>query len=130
MNGPVDFTIEEHGGYLHYGNVAARVPPAAMSFTIKTPKVQVVDFGTEFGVHAEKDGQVDVHVFQGQVQAWQVRGDGTIDRRIRWLPKWLCGFHPAINLICTSWPTASPSQPSSPANIPPDSNAGTPTKAN
>ena len=81
MNGPVDFTIEEHGGYLHYGNVAARVPPTAMSFTIKTPKVQVVDFGTEFGVHAEKDGQVDVHVFQGQVQAWQVRGDGTIDRR-------------------------------------------------
>jgi hypothetical protein len=81
MNGPVEFTIEDHGGYLHYGNVAARVPPTAMSFTIKTPKVQVVDFGTEFGVHAEKDGLVDVHVFQGQVQAWQVRGDGTIDRR-------------------------------------------------
>ena len=81
MNGPVEFTIEDHGGYLHYGNVAARVPPTAMSFTIKTSKVQVVDFGTEFGVHAEKDGPVDVHVFQGRVQACQVRGDGTIDRR-------------------------------------------------
>ena len=81
MNGPVQFTIEEHGGYLHYGNVAARIPPAAVSFTIKTSKVQVVDFGTEFGVHAEKDGQVDVHVFQGLVQACQVRGDGTVDRR-------------------------------------------------
>jgi hypothetical protein len=81
MNGPCEFTIEDHGGYLRYGNVAARVPPTAMSFTIKTTKVQVVDYGTEFGVHAEKDGMVDVHVFQGRVEACQVRGDGTVDRR-------------------------------------------------
>ncbi len=81
MNGPGEFTIENHGGYLRYGNMAARVPPTAMSFTIRTSKVQVVDFGTEFGVHVEQDGVVDVHVFQGQVQAWQVRGDGSIGRR-------------------------------------------------
>ncbi|MAT68251.1 MAG: hypothetical protein CMJ58_01880 [Planctomycetaceae bacterium] len=54
--------------HLDAGQATARVPAGQQEFTIKTPAVDVVDQGTEFGVAARDDGRTDVVVFGGEVQ--------------------------------------------------------------
>ncbi len=51
---------------LHTGKLSARVPEAAVGFTVETPSANVVDLGTEFGVNAGA-GSSEVHVFKGEV---------------------------------------------------------------
>jgi len=53
--------------FLETGSIAARVPKRAVGFTIETPKSNVVDFGTEFGVLARADGSNETYVFDGKV---------------------------------------------------------------
>ena len=51
---------------LREGNLSARVPEAAIGFTVETPTASVVDLGTEFGVSANATSS-EVHVFTGEV---------------------------------------------------------------
>lgn len=51
---------------LHSGRLTARVPEAAIGFTVVTPTADVVDLGTEFGVTAGENAS-EVHVFEGEV---------------------------------------------------------------
>jgi hypothetical protein len=44
-----------------------RVPNSMKGFTIKTPVIDVIDQGTEFGVATREDGHTDVVVFDGKV---------------------------------------------------------------
>lgn len=53
---------------LESGNLTGEVPDAAKGFTVETPASRIVDFGTEFGVLAEDDGQTALSVFQGAVE--------------------------------------------------------------
>jgi hypothetical protein len=53
--------------HLDRGQATARVPEPLKGFTIKTPVVDVIDQGTEFGVAAREDGFTDVIVFDGKV---------------------------------------------------------------
>ena len=55
-------------GRLQRGKLTAHVPPAAVGFTIRTPLVEVIDLGTEFGVEATPRA-TDVVVFRGKVTA-------------------------------------------------------------
>ena len=52
--------------WLGEGNVSARVPDAALGFTVETPSASIVDLGTEFGVSAGARSS-EVHVFKGAV---------------------------------------------------------------
>ncbi len=52
---------------LDRGKLTAQVPPSASRFAVHTPVMRIVDLGTEFGVVAEEGGQVEVHVFTGEV---------------------------------------------------------------
>lgn len=52
---------------LDRGQATARVPESMKGFTIKTPVVDVVDQGTEFGVATRESGITDVVVFDGKV---------------------------------------------------------------
>jgi len=52
--------------WLGEGNVSARVPNAALGFTVETPSASIVDLGTEFGVSAGAKSS-EVHVFKGEV---------------------------------------------------------------
>jgi hypothetical protein len=51
------------------GKVGARVPESAHGFTVLSPRGEVIDLGTEFGVGVDQDGGTDVRVFEGQVIA-------------------------------------------------------------
>jgi hypothetical protein len=53
---------------LHHGRLAARVPESAIGFTIETPAGEIIDLGTEFGVHVRADGGMETHVFEGEVE--------------------------------------------------------------
>src|SRR5262249_25951190 len=52
--------------YCARGKLRATVPPHAQGFTVGTPKLKLVDRGTEFGVHIGEEARAEVHVFQGR----------------------------------------------------------------
>lgn len=58
----------------HFGKVRAQVPQVAKGFTVLTPESQVVDLGTEFAVEVGKAGQTEIHVFDGEVETYDVAG--------------------------------------------------------
>ncbi|MBX3412462.1 MAG: FecR domain-containing protein [Pirellulales bacterium] len=69
LQGPAVFEVTAtNAGLLSVGQLVARVSPAAVGFTIRTPSAAVVDLGTEFGVIAEARGATEVHVFDGLVE--------------------------------------------------------------
>src|SRR5207247_1023470 len=53
----------------------ATVPPQATGFTIRSPKLDLVDRGTEFGLDVTDGGKTDVHVFQGKVELYEPGGN-------------------------------------------------------
>jgi hypothetical protein len=68
VQGPVSLMIESDMlVHLDSGQATARVPTELKGFTIKTPGIDVIDQGTEFGVAARCDGFTDVVVFDGKV---------------------------------------------------------------
>jgi ferric-dicitrate binding protein FerR (iron transport regulator) len=62
---------------LRYGSASVNVPDSAFGFKVVTPSGIIVDLGTEFGVDVDRQGDSEVHVFQGQVvfQPLTERGD-------------------------------------------------------
>lgn len=54
-------------GKMIVGRLTATVPEAGKGFTVITPRADVIDLGTEFGVSVENDGATDVVVFKGEV---------------------------------------------------------------
>lgn len=76
VEGPAHLELPEAGyAVLHAGRVVMRVTPAGHGFRIDTPKGDIIDLGTEFGVAVSEDGTVETHVLQGLVEA--VGEDGT-----------------------------------------------------
>lgn len=70
LAGPADFDLESRGrAVLHSGKVTVEASEA-YGFTVRTPKGEVVDLGTEFAVAVESGGATEVHVLQGEV-AWE-----------------------------------------------------------
>ncbi len=55
--------------HLNEGTAWFHVSPAAKGFEVETKHLHIVDLGTEFGVIAGTDGQDEIHVTQGSVEA-------------------------------------------------------------
>lgn len=53
---------------LFAGRMAARIYQPGLPFLVETPSVRVIDFGTEFGVSVNPQGQTDVHCFDGEIE--------------------------------------------------------------
>jgi hypothetical protein len=69
LEGPAVFDVlGRNAGLLTKGRLAATVPPEGRGFAVETPSATVVDLGTEFGVLVDDEGQVEAHVFGGQVE--------------------------------------------------------------
>lgn len=69
LQGPARFvTASYNDSRLDRGRLAAVVPDGAEGFTVRTPGMDVVDLGTEFGVAIEGEEKADVHVFKGTVE--------------------------------------------------------------
>ncbi len=52
--------------HLHDGKVYAKVPKQAKGFTVVTPKCNIIDLGTEFGVKVGSLGITELHVNKGK----------------------------------------------------------------
>ncbi|MFO0790795.1 MAG: LamG-like jellyroll fold domain-containing protein [Pirellulales bacterium] len=77
LNGPATLVaISEMGAKLVKGELSARVPPPAHGFRIETHAGDFVDLGTEFGLLVSEDGEVQTHVFKGEVEAQSPAGQG------------------------------------------------------
>ncbi len=84
LKGPTTFQVgNTRDNYLHLGIITAQVPRQAQGFTVRTPSAQVVDLGTEFGVAVHHNGNAEVHVLSGRVEARLVRGEQPYGKRIR-----------------------------------------------
>jgi hypothetical protein len=67
IEGPAEFKIlAEDQIKLTYGRLYAAVPREAIGFTVKTPSVQIVDLGTEFGVDCSLHSDTSLHVIKGK----------------------------------------------------------------
>lgn len=66
--------ISRTEAYCARGKLRAMVPPHAQGFTIGTPRMDVVDRGTEFGLDVRDTANAEVHVFQGKVELYEGNG--------------------------------------------------------
>jgi hypothetical protein len=70
LQGPAEFKlISRTEAFCARGKLRATVPPEAQGFTIGSPKLDLVDRGTEFGLSVGAGG-TEVHVFQGKVELY------------------------------------------------------------
>jgi hypothetical protein len=73
LEGPAELEIlSENGGILHSGKLSAQVPDHAHGFTITSADVKLVDLGTAFGMEVDKDKGTSVHVFEGEVELFEL----------------------------------------------------------
>lgn len=73
LDGPAQFQVlDGNRGKLQSGKLVARVPKPASGFTIVTPRFEVVDIGTEFGVEVKPDNTLEVEVFQGSIDVYEI----------------------------------------------------------
>jgi hypothetical protein len=74
LEGPADLElISSTEAFCSHGKLRATIPPQAHGFTVRSPRLQVVDRGTEFGLLVGDSGRTEVHVFQGKVE-WSGAG--------------------------------------------------------
>ena len=69
IQSPSTIIIEDRNQmFLESGKISAVVPPPAKGFLVRTNGASVVDYGTEFGVVTDKQGNTEAHVFVGEVE--------------------------------------------------------------
>ncbi len=79
VEGPASLRIETRNRvFLHSGKLTADVPPAATGFTVNTERMNIVDIGTRFGISVSENGDADLHVMEGEVEASRARGNSAV----------------------------------------------------
>lgn len=69
LEGPAELKlISRTEAYCARGKLRALVPPQAVGFRIGSPKLDLVDRGTEFGLEVGDGDKTEVHVFKGKVE--------------------------------------------------------------
>ena len=72
LEGPVHFEIQSSmEAFCWGGKLRATVPPHAQGFTIGSPRLDLIDRGTEFGMRVEGLESTEVHVFDGKVELYE-----------------------------------------------------------
>ena len=76
IEGPATLSIESNNRlFLQEGTLTADVPKPATGFTVNTPRMNAVDIGTQFCVSVEPNGDSELHVIEGEVEASRARGN-------------------------------------------------------
>ncbi len=71
VEGPAEIQlISTNEAFCRYGRFSAHVPPQARGFRLGTPKGDIVDLGTDFGLDLN-EASPEVHVFKGEVELHQ-----------------------------------------------------------
>lgn len=74
--GPATLSIESSNRvFLNRGKLTADVPPPASGFTVNTPRLNAVDIGTRFGIDVDAEGNSELHVMEGEVEASRASGN-------------------------------------------------------
>lgn len=69
LQGPAGIHLKSLGHMvLNHGQFTAEVPEGAEGFTVSTPQGKIIDLGTQFGVSVTNEGNVETHVFSGEVE--------------------------------------------------------------
>jgi hypothetical protein len=77
LEGPAEIELlSPTEAYCTRGKLRATVPPQAQGFTIRTPQLDLVDRGTEFGLRVGGKGNTEVHVFHGKVELYDPGSSG------------------------------------------------------
>jgi hypothetical protein len=72
LEGPAELRlISRMEAYCAGGKLRAIVPPHARGFTIGSPRLDLIDRGTEFGMQVDGHGKTEVHVFTGLVEVYE-----------------------------------------------------------
>ncbi len=76
LEGPSAISLQtSNRAFLEYGKLTADVPPQASGFAVNTPRLNIVDIGTRFGVSVDQDGNSELHVMEGEVEASRSSGN-------------------------------------------------------
>src|SRR5262249_54978204 len=76
LEGPADLElISSKAAYCARGKLRATVPPEAQGCKVRTPQLDLVDRGTEFGLQVGAGDRTEVHVFQGKVELYDAGSD-------------------------------------------------------
>ncbi len=68
LKGPSDIRLESSNEVaLNYGKLSAIVSDSAKGFTVTTPTLSIIDYGTAFDVSVDENGISECHVFEGTV---------------------------------------------------------------
>ena len=68
LQAPVDLRLEEDDQmFLGGGSISARIVNGSSGFIVRTPSGTVVDYGTEFGVAVNCQGETEATVYQGKI---------------------------------------------------------------
>ena len=79
LRGPASLKLTgTNAAELTAGSLLAKVPAAAIGFTVVAPTVTLTDLGTEFGLEIDTQGHTDVVVLDGEVEAAFHPVDGAI----------------------------------------------------
>src|SRR5262249_25964613 len=78
LEGPATLEIRSSFGvFLQQGKFTVTVEdPLVKGFEVLAPGMKYTDLGTEFGVVVAANGEQEVHVFRGKVEAEQVEDEG------------------------------------------------------
>jgi len=69
VQGPCVMTaVGDNRFHIEHGRLIADIPPSAIYFTLDTPTARIVDYGTEFGVRVDEQGNTDAAVMDGLIE--------------------------------------------------------------
>jgi hypothetical protein len=76
LEGPAELRlVSRTEAYCARGRLRATVPLQAQGFRIGSPRRDLIDRGTEFGLQVDGDDRAEVHVFQGKVDLYDPGAD-------------------------------------------------------
>lgn len=83
VEGPAEFKIlAEDRIVLDYGKIYAKVPHEAIGFCISTQAGKIIDLGTEFGIQADTNGDMELHVLRGRTMLIAGENAGKISTEV------------------------------------------------
>lgn len=69
LGGPAAFELKSTRHlHLESGQLVANISDEALGFVVTSPRSEVIDLGTEFGLSVDETGRTDVHVLDGLVE--------------------------------------------------------------
>lgn len=85
LEAPVMFRVQDaNATALHEGRLAASVPDGSEGFCVYMNGITLVDHGSEFGVMTDRQGNAEVHIFDGALEGKFSAENGEVKSSVMW----------------------------------------------